>query len=349
MHNKLLAVDGAASIVGGRNVGDEYFDAHQDVNFGDLDLLAFGPVTHQVEGHFDLYWNSPFAIPLSAWPSLGRSLEDLADLRAELLQHERENAGSQYGQRLRRSDFVTRALAGDLPLIWAPTTAVTDLPEKIVAVGDEVRATMLIERLGDDWPPSTRDLVIISPYFVPRRKGVEHLTDMVDEGVHVRVLTNSLAATDVPAVHAGYKAHRRGLLEGGVELFELRPSGELVMEGHKQGLLGSSSASLHAKTFVSDNRRVFVGSLNLDPRSTTLNTELGFVVDSPELATRITESFERVTAPEVSWHLGLEGNELVWRGEQDGEPIRLDKEPGAGWWTRCLLTLLGWLPIEGQL
>ncbi|MHC5210275.1 MAG: phospholipase D family protein [Planctomycetota bacterium] len=349
MHNKLLVGDGAAAIVGGRNVGDEYFDASEGVNFADLDLLAFGPVTAELGECFDMYWNSRFAVPLTAWDSFAREPADLLALTAELREHRADHANSRFGERLLATGFVREALAGELALVWAPTHAVVDLPEKIVARGEAIRETLLIKRAAEHWPPAESELIIVSPYFVPRERGVEHLAGLVERGVRVRVLTNALAATDVHAVHAGYAAHRRDLLAAGVELHELRPTGDVVMEGFRKGFLGSASASLHAKTFIADGRRVFVGSLNLDPRSAILNTELGLVAESAELAGELKERFEIATHPGTSWRVCLEKDELRWEGERGGEIVRLDAEPEAGWLTRCAVTILGWLPIEGQL
>jgi putative cardiolipin synthase len=352
MHNKMLTADGAAGIVGGRNVGDEYFGAREDVNFADLDLLAFGPVNEELGKSFDQYWNSPFAVPVSAWRRLTGTARDLENLRSRLAEHELTHAESPYALRLRGTGFVQEALAGELELIWAPTHVVADLPGKVVARGDELRATQLSEQLGPVWPPAESDLLIVSPYFVPRDEGTEYLLAQVGRGVRVRVLTNSLAATDVPAVHAGYKAYRRELLEGGVELFELRPTGDALEKARER--FGSSSASLHAKTFVSDGRRAFVGSLNLSPRSLELNTELALVVDDARLAARLARDFEHLTRPSLSWRLSLERAEggcqrMLWEGEERGRVVRHHRDPGTSCSERFSVWLLGLLPIEGQL
>ena len=353
MHNKLLAADGAAGIVGGRNVGDEYFDARGDVNFADLDLLAFGPVVRELGESFDLYWNSPYAVPLSAWSSLCKGPAELAELCAELDAHLAQQEHSPYAERLRASDLVQAAAAGELRLLWAPTHAVADLPRKIEARGDEVAETLLTTRMGPLLPEARSELQVVSPYFVPRADGVARLLELAARGVRVRVLTNSLAATDVAAVHAGYAPSRRALLAGGVELHELRPSGGRLVEQHRRGLFGSSQASLHAKTFTIDRHTVFVGSLNLSPRSVVLNTELGLVVESAELAADLTRSFEAVTEPAVSYRLALEpyqgGTRLVWHGEEAGRPLELHVDPGTSWWQRLRVCLLGVLPIRGQL
>jgi putative cardiolipin synthase len=353
MHNKLLLVDGAAGVVGGRNVGDEYFDASENVNFADLDLMAFGPVAPELGASFDLYWNCPHALPLSAWRSLNREAEDLALLRAELESHLQEQRGSPYEERLRASDMVKAAMAGELSMLWAPAHAVADLPEKITARDEEVAATLLVTRMGALLPEAQNELTIVSPYFVPREKGIAWLSDAAKRGVRVRILTNSLAATDVAAVHAGYAPARRPLLESGVEIYELRPRGERIEDAHSAGLFGSSQASLHAKTFTIDKRIVFVGSLNLDPRSVVLNTEIGLIIDSQELAALLNADFEELTSAALSYAVGIgtegESSHLVWRGEEAGAPVILESEPGTSWWLRWKVGFLSLLPIQGQL
>ena len=353
MHNKLLAVDGAAGIVGGRNVGDEYFDASEDVNFADLDLLAVGPVVRDLGASFDLYWNSPYAMPISAWSSLAAGPTELDKLRSELEEHRTQQAGSRYGERLRDSDLVQAAAAGDIQLLFARAHAVADLPDKIAARGDEVQATLLTSRIEPLLPQASSELLIVSPYFVPRARGIEGLVACAGRGVRVRVLTNSLAATDVSAVHAGYAPCRRPLLAGGVEIYELRPSGKRLAEGYRTGLLGSSSASLHAKTFLIDRKTVFVGSLNLDPRSVELNTEIGLVVESEELAADLARSFDLLSSPTLSYRVAVERNpsglRLIWHGEEDGRALELYDEPGTHWWNRLVVCVLGMLPLQGQL
>lgn len=350
MHNKLLAMDGIAAIVGGRNVGDEYFDASGGVNFGDLDVLAVGPAVAEAEASFDLYWNSSITKRLDGWSPFDRDTDDLAALQRELADDAEVARASEYASRISSAGYVDRARRGEFPLVWAPTHVVADLPWKVVAKGDEVEETMLMHRVGDALPAPTRDLMVVSPYFVPRESGVEQLCARVDEGVRVRVLTNSLAATDVPIVHAGYDNYRKDLLAGGVEIHELMPVANAALESHEKGLFGSQSASLHAKTYVVDERWVFVGSMNLDPRSVELNTELGFVCDSPELAAQVMEGVERVLRPDSSWTLSLTDDGWIrWHGERDGASVVLAKEPDSTWWQRFSLWWMGALPIEGQL
>lgn len=349
MHNKLLSGDGLVAVVGGRNIGDEYFDATEGVNFSDLDLVAAGPVVAEVGEQFDLYWNCEYAKRLDDWRSFASDEDDLAELERQLAERHQAALDSPYVERLRATGLVQDILSGDIPVYWAPTLARSDLPSKIVADSDEIEATLLTTRLGEALPQARSDLLIVSPYFVPRASGVEHLVDAVRRGVRVRVLTNSLAATDVPAVHAGYKQYRRALLEGNVELYELQPAGDLLSEGYSSGVFGSSNASLHAKTFLIDQRHVFVGSLNLDPRSVELNTELGLVVNSKALAADLIEGIEKALAPSASWRLSLVNGDLVWTGLRDGRMVELHTEPDTSWWTRSKTWFLGLLPIEGQI
>lgn len=353
MHNKMLTADGLMAVVGGRNVGDEYFDASPNVNFADLDLLVGGPVLPELGECFDRYWNSPFVTSLGEWPRMKGSAELLGEVRGELAVHDFEQKTSHYAERVRASNLVRELQDGTLTMIWAPTHAYSDHPEKIRAKGEALEATLLTRQLGPVVRDAETELLVISPYFIPGDRGVEFFADAVQRGARVRILTNSLAATDVAAVHSGYSRYRKDLLRAGVELYELKPSSETLMEAKRKGLFGSSSASLHAKSFIVDAEHVFVGSLNLDPRSVDLNTELGLVVDGSELAAQQSETFERIVSPEVSWRLQLEGEgrrpDLVWEGREAGEPERYEHDPRTSAWGRFKVMLFRLLPIEGQL
>jgi len=353
MHNKMLTADGLMAVVGGRNVGDEYFDAAPSVNYADLDLLVAGPVLPELGECFDRYWNSPFVTPLSRWPRMQGSAELLGEVRAELAVHDFEQRTSRYAERVRASNLARDLEDGVLTVIWAPTNAYADQPEKIEAKGEALEATLLTRQLGPFVRDAKREFLVISPYFIPGDEGVKFFGDAVQRGARVRILTNSLAATDVPAVHSAYSLYRKALIRAGVELYELKPSSEVLMEAQRKGLFGSASASLHAKSFIVDGEHVFVGSLNLDPRSVDLNTELGLVVDGPELAAQQREQFENIVSPELSWRLHLEGEsgreQLVWKGREGGEPERFDRDPHTSAWGRFKVGLLRILPIEGQL
>ncbi len=228
MHNKSFTVDNLITVVGGRNIGDEYFGTHENVNFGDLDVLALGPVASEVGQQFDLYWNSDIVYPIA---TLAREAGDLEELRGELAAFDEAQRASPYVQRLHSSELVKDFIAGRIDFQWGQALVFYDLPQKLTSDPDD-RSTHMAPRLL----PATlgsleRDLLIFSPYFVPGKHGVVILTDLEKRGVQVRILTNSLASTDVGVVHAGYAKYRKPLLQGGVEIYEFKPDADQSDEG----------------------------------------------------------------------------------------------------------------------
>jgi cardiolipin synthase C len=356
MHNKSFTVDNQATIVGGRNIGDEYFAAASGANFGDMDVMAIGPVVHEVSQAFDRYWDSELALPVEA---LGaeEDLELLDRARDRLAQEIRTLPGTDYGRRLLESDLVGRLDRGELDLYWGEARLLSDLPEKIRAEPDD-RTTHLGPELGELLAAVQKDLILVSPYFVPGREGTDLLRSLVERGRRVTVLTNSLAATDVPAVHAGYARYRRALVEAGVEIYEMRPTRQAGEAGQRR--LGDSQASLHAKTFVFDGESVLVGSMNFDPRSNLLNTEMGILIESAELAGAISAWRDQALA-DIAWRVTAENVEtsgapageemrLVWTTRENGHQLQHHgREPEARIWPRVQALLLRLLPIERQL
>jgi len=288
MHSKSMTADNQVTVVGGRNIGNEYFSLDELVNFADMDVLAMGPVVEQVSDAFDIYWNSEAAFPIRAFHDNGRSIEQRAQARQQLEAYVAQH-GDPYYEAMRATPLGIDARQSEVEPYWGEITALYDLPEK--ALGQET--DLLLKQLGSLVGKVQRDMLIISPYFVPGKAGTAQLIAARQRGARVRVFTNSLAATDVAAVHAGYKKSRRKLLEGGVELYEMKPklSGDRDAQ-RKLSFSGSSGASLHAKMFVFDQQRVFVGSMNLDPRSVDINTEIGLLIDSPEFASSLLDHFE---------------------------------------------------------
>ncbi|MCQ4324230.1 hypothetical protein CXK94_15285 [Stutzerimonas stutzeri] len=346
MHNKSFTADSQATIVGGRNVGDEYFAAGEGVLFADLDVLAVGPVVEDVSRDFDRYWASDSAYPLAGiLPDASPAALD--ELSAEASIIESNPAAGRYVAALRESAFIRALLAGELGFEWANTRMVSDDPAKGLglASGDGLLTHQLGKILGE---PST-DVELVSPYFVPTATGTAAFAALAGNGVKVRILTNSLDATDVAAVHAGYAKRRKDLLRAGIVLYELRRLAENGAPKDKAGPFGSSGSSLHAKTFSVDRKRVFVGSFNFDPRSANLNTELGFIIDSPQLAARIESMFDE-QIPAASYEVRLsEQGRLYWLERRDGTSVRHDSEPEVSLWKRASVTLLSWLPIEWLL
>ena len=338
MHNKSMTADSQLSIVGGRNVGDEYFAARPDLDFSDLDVLAAGPVVREVAGAFDAYWNSDAAWPLAAFGAAADPLE-LARLRGRFSEHGREQSASAYARVLRDTDLANAIRTGSLPAYWGRASVIADSPAKVTAPPED-RSTHAILKLGKLLQGANRELILVSPYFVPGKEGVQWLRQMAARGVRVRVLTNSFAATDVRVVHAGYAAYRRELLESGIELYELKPTAAVA----KRTLHGSSRASLHAKAYMTDRRALFVGSLNLDPRSVELNTEMGVVLESEPLCRSLAERFDQRIL-DLAWRLQLDGDRLVWATRD----ARTDQEPEMGLLQGMVQGLLRLLPLEEQL
>ena len=341
MHNKSFTADGQATIVGGRNVGDEYFGGESPVEFADLDALAVGAVVREVSAEFDAYWNSASAYPASLLLAAPRP-DSAEQVRAAWTKLNGAPQAARYLETLRTTPLVKQLVAGDMPLEWAPARVVSDDPSKVLHP-PERRDLHMLQKLDAALGMPRRELDLVSPYFVPTEDGTVTLVALAERGIRVRVLTNSLAATDVAPVHAGYAKYREALLRGGVRLHELKPSARVEGSGREQHG-GGSEASLHAKTFAVDRERLFVGSFNFDPRSARLNTEMGIVVDSPSLAARLSQALDRELARNA-YEVRLAGGNLEWL---DGE-TRHTSEPHAGFFRRAWIGLLSILPIEWLL
>lgn len=349
MHNKSFIADNQCAIVGGRNIGDEYFEANRDFGFGDLDVLAVGPVTHEISASFDVYWNSDFAYPLAA-VGFRKSVAVWMDrLRARLSGHLDRMRESAYAQSLRETDLAMQLVERKMTLEWAPAKLIVDAPEKVAAQSGSM--ALPIERLRALAENASRELLLVSPYFVPGAEGVEILCQIRSRGVRVRILTNSLASSDVAAVHAGYSRYRGRLLEGGIELYEFKPITQSRRKGRRV-IFGSARASLHAKTYVFDRDRAIIGSLNLDPRSIYLNTELALEIDSPIIAGELAVDFEELIQPEYSYRVELDSGAasgLKWTCTEEGRELVFHADPQASIWRRLAVVLLRLLPIEDQL
>ncbi|WP_288380089.1 phospholipase D family protein [uncultured Massilia sp.] len=346
MHNKSFTADNQATIIGGRNIGNEYFDASGDMLFVDLDVLAVGPVVRDVSKDFDNYWNSASAYPVTTLVDAGDA-EPAAALAERAAAYRVQDEAQRYLEAIVNSPFVEQLVRQQLPLEWSVTRLVSDPPDKVLgqAEPDERMAVGLRKLLGE--PKQSVDLV--SPYFVPSKEAAQALEDLARSGVKVRVLTNSLEATDVAAVHAGYAKWRRELIEAGVSLYELRRSWGPALPETGRGRFGSSASSLHAKTFGVDGRTVFIGSFNMDRRSIDLNTEMGFVIDSPAMAAQLSKTL-RESMPERAYEVRVDGQgKLYWLERTDGKLLRHDQEPGTTFWQRAGVQVLSILPIDWLL
>lgn len=345
MHNKSFTADKLATIVGGRNIGDEYFGASGEMLFVDLDVLAVGPVVDDVSSDFDRYWTSASSYPAaSILKTVGPSEVHEITEAASLVQ--RDPAAHAYVQAIENSTFMRELLAARLPLEWAPTRLVSDDPAK--GLRGLAKKDLLTRRMAEALGRPVEEIHLVSPYFVPGRKGVDYFRALAVQGVKVAILTNSLEATDVAAVHAGYAKRRKPLLKAGVRLYEMKRSAA-PMHPRTPGIGGSSVSSLHAKTFAVDRSRVFIGSFNFDPRSSRLNTEMGFVIESPWLAGKVADASSwqiPVNAYQVRF---TDDGELQWVELRDGKELVHDVEPGTSFLDRAGVAILSILPIEWLL
>ncbi|EHV2450008.1 TPA: cardiolipin synthase ClsC [Escherichia coli] len=345
MHNKSFTVDGVVTLVGGRNIGDAYFGAGEEPLFSDLDVMAIGPVVEDVADDFARYWYCKSVSPLQQVLDVPEG--EMAD-RIELPASWHNDAMThRYLRKMESSPFINHLVDGTLPLIWAKTRLLSDDPAK--GEGKAKRHSLLPQRLFDIMGSPSERIDIISSYFVPTRAGVAQLLRMVRKGVKIAILTNSLAANDVAVVHAGYARWRKKLLRYGVELYELKPTREQSSTLHDRGITGNSGASLHAKTFSIDGKTVFIGSFNFDLRSTLLNTEMGFVIESETLAQLIDKRFIQ-SQYDAAWQLRLDRwGRINWVDRHAKKEIILKKEPATSFWKRVMVRLASILPVEWLL
>jgi cardiolipin synthase C len=352
MHNKSFTVDNQAAILGGRNIGNEYFDADPDLAFADLDVLAIGPVVKKVSAAFDLYWNSELSYPASVITAKQPTPEEIEQRRQKLTEFVAQQADSEYLQALRNSNLADRIRQKQVSYYWGNAKVVYDQPEKILHSFDKTEYHLL-PMLAPYFEGVREELIIFSPYFVPGKEGTAFLTQLAKRGIRVRILTNSLSSNDVGLVHSGYSKYRKALLRGGVELYELNKKLTRKQRKEKKGPGGSSKASLHTKSFVFDRKQVFIGSLNLDPRAVVHNTEIGVVFSSEEVAKEMSDWFEQ-NINQIAFRLELKTHEngyveTLWHGLVDGKPQTFDVEPYTSFWRRFGIGFMSILPIESQL
>jgi len=343
MHNKTWIADNRIAIVGGRNLGDEYFGASDEVNFVDLDFAMVGPVVRDASASFDRYWNSPAAYPMALLAPNDVSPEALDALRKKAAPRVAEAQNNRFATVLLNSDSVQRLVAGDWPMRWTSQYRfVSDDPAKAVGERGGLGGSEVLAVLAPALQNATKMITVISPYFVPGKEGTRYFVDQVARGAGVRVLTNSLAANDVAMVYGGYAKARPDLLAGGVKLWELKP---LPGSDAKKKMFGSSGASLHTKALASDSTSLFVGSYNLDPRSTSLNCEQGVFVREPVIAAQLETMFDEESTGERAWSVTLESGKLRWT---DGTRT-YDSSPEASSGQKFQAWLAKVLPLDSQL
>ncbi len=343
MHNKTMIMDNAIALVGGRNVGAHYFEAHSKSNFRDLDIVGAGPIVRETSTVFDRFWNGPWAVPVAE--IVGRtSTEDEYRANVEDMRRMMEADAYPFPVDTDAESLLEALEEIFADLVWARGEVVWEDPSSIY---DGVKSGRMNNALYDRMRALESELLIESAYFVPRDRGVEAARTLVERGVKVRILTNSLAANDVLAAHAGYSKYRKPLLEAGVDLYELRPYPGPV---DKKIVSAGSKAGLHTKAIVFDREAVFIGSFNLDPRSAAINTEAGIYVESPELAQQVIDYMDEGVAPENAFRVVLDDNDnLRWIIESNGVRLDYETDPNSKWHQRWLAGFIRLLPVEQQL
>ena len=346
MHNKSFTADGLATIVGGRNIGDEYFDTGSQPVFLDLDVLAIGNVVRDVSVDFEKYWSSASAYPIefiiTEPPTGGGELDRALVEVSNSVQYET------YKRRLGTSAVVHDLEAGTLPLEWTDVRLISDSPLK--TQGKAKSDQMLIGKIDKLMDDVHSSIDVISPYFVPGEQGVNEFSALEKKGVEVRILTNSMSANDVKLVHSGYAKYREKMLKAGAELFELKAQYSPPDNSRDAGIAGSSGSSLHAKTFATDEERIYIGSFNFDPRSDQLNTEMGFLIESKAMAKELKYGFDK-KLDDVAYRLELDDNhEIEWLDRSaSGNAQRINVDPETTKAERIVVKLLGYLPIQWLL
>jgi putative cardiolipin synthase len=343
MHNKLMIADNSLALLGGRNIGDHYFDVSEDSNYRDLDIAAVGSVVRDSSRVFDYFWNKDWSVPVGATVDEEFGEHDLESARQELARTI-DAEGYPYPVEQRVAAIREDVTALRERLIWAPGYVVWDDPADFLA---SEQTGNIIGALAGKLDRLDSEILMENAYFVPTQTGTDRLKQLAERGIKVRILTNSLSSNDVIAVHAGYAKYRKALLEAGVELYEVRADSAEV----QQTLFSAESkAGLHTKAAVFDNDSLFVGSFNLDPRSANLNTEIGLYVESPELARQLSSFMDEGVLPENSYRLELdEKGNIVWITEDDGQVFIFKKDPASTLGQRLISRIISILPVEGQL
>jgi cardiolipin synthase C len=327
MHNKTFTVDNQVSVVGGRNIADEYFGLDKNTKFRDADMIAFGSVAKDISKTFDRFWNHKLAIPMEAFEN-NKTLPDIATARANLDKSIVEANHSIYKQAL-SSALMQDLIDNRVEFYPSDSQVITDDPEKLL---NEVSSDhkILVTALANSVNKAESEVVVVTPYFIPRKTGVEFWRNIVDNGSRVVVITNSLASNNHIPVHAAYSRYRHDIINAGVELYEIRVDSSKKPTGE----IGYDSVTLHTKAILIDRQRLFIGSLNQDPRSIDLNTEMGLMIDNTNLANDLADQVFSVL-PTFTYRV-TENDQgfLRWTATIDGKEVIETSEPHASSWLK---------------
>ena len=357
MHNKLLVVDNAIALIGGRNIGDQYFQVDPESQFADDDVFVAGPVTKQLSEMFDEFWNGRLAVPAAALAHAQPRSADPPDRRqqARARRQQEKAAGIDYVQRIATGEPFDGLISGRLPLSWSHARFICDSADKKHVLKGEAFGNLMYKPVADAVAETRSELLMVTPYFVPTDAEKRLLIDLRHRGARVRILTNSLEAAPELSAHSGYKHYRAQLLQEGVELYEARSLlGNARGSGQTARISRFGNYALHAKLYVFDRGRVVIGSMNFDQRSNRLNTEDGLIIDSAEIATQVATRFEAMTTPENAYSLALRADargkrRLTWRTVEQGKTVEYTAEPARSAWEKMKVELLSLLPLDREL
>jgi putative cardiolipin synthase len=365
MHNKLMVADNALALIGGRNVGNQYFQVDPESQFADDDVFAAGPIVSELSGTFDEFWNSDMAIPAKALARPGRSDADTVT-RAE---HEDEHGSHQsraqapkaapidYAALLKTGEPYAGIISGKLPLVWAHAQVVYDSPDKKLVRSGALPGRLITRAMLDSIRDVQSELLLVTPYFIPAADELQVLKDLRARQARVRILTNSLESAPEISAQSGYDHYRVPMLEEGVELYEVRSLlGNVRGSGQTAKVSRYGNYALHAKMYVFDRQKLFIGSMNYDQRSKRINTEIGLIIQSPELAQQQARRFEAMVKPDDCYVVGLNSTgapgkppRLLWRTEEDGRMVEYTHEPARSGWQRLEVEFLALLPLDREL
>lgn len=358
MHNKLMVVDNAVALIGGRNIGDQYFQIDADEQYADNDVFVVGPIVKGLSASFDEFWNHPLSIPKEALSASKSSRRALTEHRQLTIDEppQADADGTDLIGRVNSGEPFAGMISGRLPLVWAPAKIISDSPDKKSVTDGSMVGRLMHRPVANATLDAQSEVLMITPYLIPGDEGLELFRDLRRRGVRVRILTNSLTSSTIVLAHSGYIGYRVPLLEEGVELFEIRAElGNTRGSGQTAAMSRHGTYSLHAKVFVFDRQRIFVGSMNFDQRSMHLNTEIGLLIDSPELARELARRFEAMVQPANAYQVLLQpgnsenGQHLIWRTLEDDRMVDLLEEPARSTEQTSLVRILSLLPLDSKL
>lgn len=343
MHNKSFTVDNQVSIVGGRNIADEYFQLETSGEFIDFDMLCVGPIVKQVSEEFDTYWNHALAVPMQELYTEDDP-EKIAEARATVTQEMTDAGDSIYAESI-STPVIKQLAAQEVAPFVAQANLIWDKPDKLLeSVSDDQK--IVAGDLREAFLSADSEIIIFTPYLIPRKGGMELIEELRAKDIRIVILTNSLATNNHTSVFSAYQKYRKGMLQAGVELYEAR--GDAAKTVNADGDVELEQLTLHTKGVLIDRERIFAGSLNLDPRSIDINTEMGLLIDSPELTQLLVANVEQ-NIPKIAYRLQLDENDkITWHATIDGKEVVETKEPQTSGWQRFKAWFLRIAP-ENQL